>query len=372
LIDAVLREETGQVASKSSWRAPKSFLDDCELWFDITQNDADGDGLTWAIEVALGSDPTSIDGPTAACPLGDIDNDGLPNWYECKQDTNWPPSITAMAGNGDLDYDGLSNLEEYELRGLNTNPFYKDLFVEIDWLESNPLPTNKEFIYDMINYYSTILGGIHLVVEIDEEIPLIHTYSDISGTTQTLDLGDGTWVSEFEANIVENNYHQNEKTHVYCLIVGTIEVGYQDDNAYGGAGPDFGFMLASNYLESDFDNNIDAWKVTFAHELGHCIGMGLSKTEAFNSNTGLPGFMEIYCWDDFCFMSKSMSDTGNPSIQNYYCAECLSSSIVSDINFFFKDTGYDSSYDEYIILTARLFNKFSIENECNTSTYEQW
>jgi|GEM_PF-6176274 len=58
-IVAILREETKQVASQCNGRAPKSFLDDCELWFDITQNDGDGDGLTWWEEVNVyGTDPT--------------------------------------------------------------------------------------------------------------------------------------------------------------------------------------------------------------------------------------------------------------------------------------------------------------------------
>ncbi|MBA3045724.1 MAG: hypothetical protein FP824_05880, partial [Euryarchaeota archaeon] len=52
--------------------------DDCELWFDITQNDYDGDGLTWWQEVrerapgeeAYGTDPTAFTDD-------DVDWDGL-------------------------------------------------------------------------------------------------------------------------------------------------------------------------------------------------------------------------------------------------------------------------------------------------------
>ncbi|MBA3046527.1 MAG: hypothetical protein FP824_10005, partial [Euryarchaeota archaeon] len=346
--------------------------DDCELWFDIRQDDRDADELTYGQEIAIGTNPTMIDSPTGVCPLGDIDGDGLPNWYECKQDIRWPPSIIDMDAGGDTDYDGLSNLEEYTLRPYNSNPYRPDLFVEMDYLEGCGIPPSDS-IESVIKMFSeitttsvtTISGGIHLVVQIDQEIPFVHEYIDEYGTLRTLNLIDGTRVNEFDANIVENNYHQNENTHVYCLIVGTIQFGILpdgtvDDNGYGGADPDFGFMIASNYLQDDFGNNIDAWKIVFAHELGHCIGIGLTITETFNGNTGFEEFAEIPCVTDACLMAYTMSITGDPSTQINYCHDCLSSSLVTDLNFYFSDTKHDSSWDEYILMTARLFNKFSV------------
>jgi len=52
--------------------------DDCEIWFDIRQNDYDGDNMPYMWEIAYGLDPTVNDGSL------DKDNDGATNYQEWK------------------------------------------------------------------------------------------------------------------------------------------------------------------------------------------------------------------------------------------------------------------------------------------------
>ena len=57
--------------------------------------------------------------------MGDVDGDGMPNWFEMAFFGKYPDLSTAEAGdpNADIDGDGATNLEEYERR---TNPLVAD------------------------------------------------------------------------------------------------------------------------------------------------------------------------------------------------------------------------------------------------------
>ncbi len=75
--------------------------DDCEIWFDIQQNDYDGDGLTWWEEVNRYHTNPGV------FTVVDVDGDGLDGYgeRECGSD----PSLV------DTDGDGLSDYEEFVL-----------------------------------------------------------------------------------------------------------------------------------------------------------------------------------------------------------------------------------------------------------------
>jgi len=90
--------------------------DDCELWFDITMNDNDGDGLAYWEEVnVFNTDPTIKN--------IDSDEDMIPDWYERKYCLYEKPELTWMQPSSDNDGDGLTNHEEYI---LGTEPRFGD------------------------------------------------------------------------------------------------------------------------------------------------------------------------------------------------------------------------------------------------------
>ena len=115
---------------------------DCEMWFDISLPDPDGDGIpTWTEEEIFGTDPTMDDTGR------DDDNDGIPiewenkwghrwdwNWHSEKIDHEWEydPFIWDNHENLDPDNDGLNNYEEYLTSQWGSDPFIKDLFIEMD------------------------------------------------------------------------------------------------------------------------------------------------------------------------------------------------------------------------------------------------
>jgi len=72
----------------------------------------------------------------------DTDDDGAPDWWEKKWGYN--PSVWENHSYLDPDGDALNNIEECYTDAYESDPFQKDIFLEIDWMTSkNPRHTNK-------------------------------------------------------------------------------------------------------------------------------------------------------------------------------------------------------------------------------------
>jgi len=120
---------------------------DCELWFDIYQNDYDGDGVPYWTEVNdYGTDP-EIDNSN-----DDVDGDGIPLHWEWKWGFN--PFIVENHKEIDPEEDGIDNYEEYLTSQWFSDPYRKDLFIELDQMENSSqgeeclLPeASKEILY---------------------------------------------------------------------------------------------------------------------------------------------------------------------------------------------------------------------------------
>jgi len=147
---------------------------DCELIFDITQNDPDGDGIPYWTEInEFGTDPEVNDSGL------DTDNDNVPiewefKWghyfgYDWKNETYislwyYDPFITEDHANIDFDYDGLQNTEEYLTSQWGSDPYRQDIFLELDQMELGPdgegafVPDlSKEFMKDPFRKHNIVL-----------------------------------------------------------------------------------------------------------------------------------------------------------------------------------------------------------------------
>jgi len=101
---------------------------DCELLFSITQNDEDGDGIPyWIEENVYGTSPFVDDRGN------DSDGDGLPIEWEYRW--GYDPLTWDDHDHLDPDNDGLTNTEEYMTSQWGSDPFRKDLFIELDQME---------------------------------------------------------------------------------------------------------------------------------------------------------------------------------------------------------------------------------------------
>lgn len=156
---------------------------DCELYYSITWNDYDEDGLTWWEEVNVyGTDPTEPDFDK------DLDGDGLPLWYEDLYGLNdqyYNPT-------GDKDRDGLTNIEEYTFRSFGTAPDYPDILVEVDYVDGYEL---NDFVQDAVEKYfanyrlpsqdgSPGPFGANIIFDIDDMLTLDEVDPGDNGVTE--------------------------------------------------------------------------------------------------------------------------------------------------------------------------------------------
>jgi hypothetical protein len=119
---------------------------DCELWFDITQNDFDGDGLPYWLETNMYNTSPLIDNRGE-----DADQDGIPieweykfglTFFEWGHDAGYYMIYDPFTWENhtalDPDNDGLNNIEEYKTWQWGSDPFRQDIFLEIDQMGKDP------------------------------------------------------------------------------------------------------------------------------------------------------------------------------------------------------------------------------------------
>jgi parallel beta-helix repeat protein len=86
--------------------------------------------------------PVEVERPPISLRGLDSDSDGVPDWWERKWGYN--PYTFENHRNLDPDEDGLNNVEECFTDKWGSNPFKKDIFLELDWMGSNkPIWTSK-------------------------------------------------------------------------------------------------------------------------------------------------------------------------------------------------------------------------------------
>jgi hypothetical protein len=105
--------------------------DDYEIWFAIHQMEPDGDDISyWVENNILKTDPNVDDSKL------DPDNDSIPTSWEYAWGYN--PFKYDNHSSLDPDHDGLENIEEYQMEKWLANPYYKDIYLEVDFMEESP------------------------------------------------------------------------------------------------------------------------------------------------------------------------------------------------------------------------------------------
>jgi hypothetical protein len=281
---------------------------DCELWFDIYQSDYDGDNLPYWTEVnVFGTDP-KIDNTGE-----DADDDGVPiewehkwgsyfyyDWHDDTIELEWfyNPFVWEDHKNIDLDQDGIDNVEEYLTSQWGSDPFRKDLFVELDQMEDSPngdksiLPEgSKELlrtVYDRQNIVYHLddgcMGGSD-IIPFDSE----SNYDDLKSIYWNYFLhGD-------EDNWRRGVFH-------YGLIVYFAPPG--GFVFWGGVGPYLdSYVVSSHYADAKYvypkttyKRNI-VYASAYMHECGHTLGIFHGNTPGCDDQRGkFPWQINFWKW----------------------------------------------------------------------------
>ncbi len=147
---------------------------DCEVFFEISQNDYDGDGIPYWSEVNIfHTDPEKNN-------IGeDLDHDGVPIEWEFKwgfyysydnhdnlyQGWFYDPFTWEDHSSLDFDEDGIDNVEEYKVQceGFRNDPFRKDILLEIDQMKFGPngegslIPeSSKDLLWDAFSRHNIL------------------------------------------------------------------------------------------------------------------------------------------------------------------------------------------------------------------------
>ena len=262
---------------------------DCEIFFDITQNDYDNDGITyWTETNKFNTDPKVDDTGR------DDDNDGIPIEWEYKWghefyyyydeqtheywiDHNWfyDPFIWNNHLENDPDLDALNNYEEYLTEQWGSDPFRKDLFVELDQMEGGNIFQKSSALPE---------GSKNLIRDsFDRQNVLFH-------------LDDGSWEGESGSEIIPfddvgDNTTWEEINKIYYDYFlhnddnnwrkGVFHYGVVIYNAEGACGFCFrrdAFQISTVGMEKKVRSPICGsrdvvYASAYTHELGHSLGL---------------------------------------------------------------------------------------------------
>jgi hypothetical protein len=258
---------------------------DCELYFDIYQNDYDNDGIPYWTELNIfNTDPTINN-------IGeDNDEDGIPIEWEFKwgfyqtidwenltwtYDWRYDPNIWDDHKNIDEDDDGIDNYEEYLTSQWGSDPFRKDLFVELDQMDAGPNEEPASIMPEGAKDLLQIAYNKHNLVYHLDDGSWENTASEIIPFDEETSMD---WFdSDNELFQMYNDYflHNNEDNWRRGVFHYGVLV-YQCSVANGNAFSSDAFQISSNGLDEKarslpwLDRDI-VYASAYMHECGHTL-----------------------------------------------------------------------------------------------------
>jgi hypothetical protein len=274
---------------------------DCELYFNIYQNDYDNDGIPYWTEVNVFNTDPKVNN------LGeDLDKDGIPIEWEFKwgyfQNIDWEnytwihdwrynPNIWEDHKNIDEDEDGIDNYEEYLTSQWGSDPYRKDLFVELDAMDGGPNGELASIMPEGAKELLQIAYNKHnLVYHLDDGswdqsgfdiIPFddLTTSDWFSSDNELSQLYDDYFLHNDEDNWRRGVFH-------YGVLI------YQCSRANGNAFGSNSFQISSNGLDEKarklpwLDRDI-VYASAYMHECGHTLDL---------NNPGVDDFYSKFPW----------------------------------------------------------------------------
>lgn len=270
---------------------------DCELWFDIYQNDLDGDGIPYWTEVNIYGTNPEVDNTGE-----DADNDGVPiewehkwghyfwyNWHDDKYEHEWfyLPFEWNDHANLDSDQDGIDNVEEYLTSQWGSDPFRKDLFIELDQMDESPTGEKSILPEGSKELLQTAYDRQNIVYHLDDGCMGGSDIIPFAEMVEYDDLQGFYWNYFLDGD--ENNWRRG--VFHYSLIVYQTPSSANGFVFWGGVGPYLdSFQISSKGIEkkgrSPLLNRITVYAGPYMHETGHTLGIFHGNTPGCDDQEG--------------------------------------------------------------------------------------
>ncbi len=323
-----------------------------EIWFNVYQMDYDDDFIPYWTEVnVLHTDPRRDD------KNRDPDGDGCPTAWEWKW--GYDPFTWDDHEKLDPDVDGIENIEEYQMEKWLANPYYQEVYVEVDSVSGKgrldpPARLYEESAQAITEKYAEH----HISIIFDTGWP----NGQVNGGGQLLPYWEK--LSQDSGMILEyyNNYFSEDRRGIFRYLVLGHKGGYNHpakNNIYDCTYiahdpllPYKPFKGIKNFFMYGVIPTARGNRVQLAaicmHELGHSIGLAGTSFEGIdNTSYGIPRFpSKNYLYKDY------------RSVMNY---QCIYEYTVLDYSDGSNGPPYDQNDWGNIFVATFQYNKEDIE-----------
>jgi len=235
--------------------------------FEFLPGDIDHDKLTTYSEYHYyNTEFLPYDLNLGVCEGYDTDSDGLMDWFEIRyrDDCLLNPNDPFDKLNYDeIDEDGITIINEQEYYIYGSNPLFKDIFVEVDWMKET---SGKEYKFPENSQNKVIKRfGKHSIC--------LHIDDGCMGGGGSLNKYDSKFSDTIETQLKNNNYGTGSnkgftpgRKHIfhYFVIADKNNKGSSTAWGFGEYMSDFAVQYGGTVRASDQAHN-------FMHELGHNI-----------------------------------------------------------------------------------------------------
>lgn len=196
----------------------------------------------------------------------DTDGDGAPDWWE----TKWGYDPLTWENHSSLDPDGdaLNNLEECYTDAYGSNPFHKDIFLEIDWMTSkNSQQTNKPDM-TLINEAEAAFEAHNISLHID-----VGAYNGGEEIPYTSQLTCTSLIDHYWRYFLHNDMNNPRKGIFHYGLI--CDVGPDVNFPFMGWDQLDSFLISAEQLSEEYPlkNRSDLIMKASIHHLGHTLGL---------------------------------------------------------------------------------------------------
>jgi len=221
----------------------------------------------------------------------DTDSDGIPDWWE----ERWGYSITEKNDHYTLDpdEDGLSNAQECYTSSYGSDPFHKDIFLEIDWMHCTNGESNKPelaWLQPIIDDYAD--HDITLHIDIGQLGGGEEIFYQCEQTATYAALEDMYWTYFLENDM--NNPRKNIFHYgVLCNFCPDLNFPFVGWNSLDS------FAISVEWLSQEYPHYGRQQIIVggIAHHLGHTLGLIADSYEGIDNMETLRVFSSE--WKEF-------------------------------------------------------------------------